>query len=306
MLIGNGLRLGSNPMRYLDGQVAYTQHRCLQLTPGGMRGFYNGNGTTAVTRKAAFPCGYNHTTGAWIMPPKGGDMGASRVTLADATLAGGMFTGVRISVITPTVGVSATSATLTYITHVEMSGTTSATVTGNTSTLSYLTIVQMSGTTTATVTGNTSRLNQIVSISGASTALCSSNSTLVGIGTLVGTGTGHATATATVRGQGNLNGTTAVTVSTSTSIRAVGNLEGHVTPFTELSPENLASAVWSETLESTYSAKELMRLVAAVQAGDATAMNTAPVFMALDGSKSRIEGTLSGSGGRTITVRDVS
>jgi hypothetical protein len=42
-----------------------------------------------------------------------------------------------------------------------------------------------------------------------------------------------------------------VQFSNSATIRATGNLSGDITPFTELSPQNLAAAVW-ETIAADF------------------------------------------------------
>jgi hypothetical protein len=48
---------------------------------------------------------------------------------------------------------------------------------------------------------------------------------------------------------------------------AYGWLEGDITPFTTLSPENLAASVWGSLLEGSYTAQDLMRILVAVAAG---------------------------------------
>jgi hypothetical protein len=42
-----------------------------------------------------------------------------------------------------------------------------------------------------------------------------------------------------------------VQFSNSATVRATGNLSGDITPFTELSPQNLAAAVW-ETIAADF------------------------------------------------------
>jgi hypothetical protein len=48
---------------------------------------------------------------------------------------------------------------------------------------------------------------------------------------------------------------------------AYGWLEGDITPFTTLSPENLAASVWGSLLEGNYTAQDLMKILVAVAAG---------------------------------------
>lgn len=68
---------------------------------------------------------------------------------------------------------------------------------------------------------------------------------------------------------------------------------------------SLRDAVWDATLEDTYTAKQLMRLLSAVAQGDATGLESGnPVFKSIDGTKDRVEATYSG-GTRTVSSRDV-
>ncbi len=69
-------------------------------------------------------------------------------------------------------------------------------------------------------------------------------------------------------------------------------MEGSVTPFTELSPQNLAAAVWRHALEAGFSAEELLRIIAAHAAGAGTDLEGSnPRFTGLDGVTTRIDGS---------------
>ena len=56
-------------------------------------------------------------------------------------------------------------------------------------------------------------------------------------------------------------------------------------------------------VEGTLSLKQAIRLLLAHAAGNATGLDSNPAFKSLDGSKTRVAGTISG-GTRTITTRD--
>lgn len=71
------------------------------------------------------------------------------------------------------------------------------------------------------------------------------------------------------------------------TITATGDLSGDITPFTELSPENLAAAVWGTPLDGDYTAADVSKLVAAILAGKTSVVNN-------------------GDGTATITFRDLS
>jgi len=62
-------------------------------------------------------------------------------------------------------------------------------------------------------------------------------------------------------------GTANFTLTGTADLKGLCELSGDITPFTELSPQNLAAAVWAEQLEAGYTAEQMMRLISAVVAG---------------------------------------
>lgn len=60
---------------------------------------------------------------------------------------------------------------------------------------------------------------------------------------------------------------------------------------------------WTEVIESGYTAAQIMRLLAAVAAGNATGLNGSPAFKGLDGTTTRVAGTVA-AGTRTVTTVD--
>jgi hypothetical protein len=101
-----------------------------------------------------------------------------------------------------------------------------------------------------------------------------------------------------------VDGSASMAASADADLRGIASLGGDITPYTELSPENLALAVWRSILESDLSAGDMMRIFAAYSAGNATGLDSdAITFESLDGSKNRIEGTIVG-GIRTVTTVD--
>jgi hypothetical protein len=71
----------------------------------------------------------------------------------------------------------------------------------------------------------------------------------------------------------------------------------------ELSQDDVAGAVLESPIEGALTLKQAIRLLLAQAAGNATGLDGNPAFQSLDGSKTRLAGTLSG-GTRTITTRD--
>lgn len=127
----------------------------------------------------------------------------------------------------------------------------------------------------------------------------------------------------------NMSGTGAVTA----NLRGTATLEADITPFTTLSPENLAASVWNslaasfnsvgtmgekindagsaanpwtEVIESGYTAAEILRILAAVAAGKSSGQNTNPVFRDLGDTKDRVSGTVDSNGNRTSITIDES
>ena len=134
-------------------------------------------------------------------------------------------------------------------------------------------------------------------------------------------------------------------VSCSGTIRAIGHLEGHMLPYTELSPQNLAAAVWNAAasayqVSGTMGAKmnqqagsnptaeeiaerildtegitpnagdyvslrQAMRLVIAYVAGNSDGGPNAPRFKNLDGDKVVLGGTADQNGNRVRTHLDL-
>ena len=135
----------------------------------------------------------------------------------------------------------------------------------------------------------------------------------------------------TLGAESGIFGSTIVTFTGTATPRAIGNMEGAVTPFTELSPQNLAAAVWSSLgadytdtgtmgellnsagaagnpllgiVEGTLTLRDVMRLLLAVNAGDAAGLegNTMS-FRSQDGTIIRVQASYT-SGSRSITTVD--
>jgi len=81
---------------------------------------------------------------------------------------------------------------------------------------------------------------------------------------------------------------------------AIGNMIGAMLPYTELSPQSLANAVWETVLEGTYTAAQVQRIMAAALAGKVSGSGAlSPVFRSIDDAEDRITATVDGSGDRT-------
>jgi hypothetical protein len=146
-------------------------------------------------------------------------------------------------------------------------------------------IVGMSGDATITVTGNDSLLSLTIGLSGDTTFAFNGNASNLGLIVPFG-------------------GAATFTLTGGADLRGLLSLSGESTPYTELSPENLAVAVWNRIIEAGFSAEQVLRIVAAHAAGAATGLEGSnPQFTGLDGTTLRIDGTYSG-GTRTIDALD--
>lgn len=97
-------------------------------------------------------------------------------------------------------------------------------------------------------------------------------------------------------------------VNTSVNISPLNGLRGEgriaaVGKVNELSQDDVTGAVLEAEVEDGLSLKQALRLLLAVSQGDATGLDGNPIFKSVDGSKTRVAGTVSG-GNRTITTRD--
>lgn len=161
------------------------------------------------------------------------------------------------------------------------------------------------GTTSVTVSVADAQLQLVVSAEGtASVTITVGDAALAGALAAAGATTftvsvGDATLGAII----DAIASAGVTFSGSGTATAIGHMAGDITPFTELSPQSLAAAVLSSIVEGEESLVEVLRVLRAYAAGDATGLDSSPAFKSADGSRTRLAGTLSG-GDRTITTVD--
>jgi hypothetical protein len=71
----------------------------------------------------------------------------------------------------------------------------------------------------------------------------------------------------------------------------------------ELSQDDVTGAVLEEVIEGGLTLRQVLRLLLAHSAGNASGLESNPVFKGMDGTTTRLAGTVSG-GTRTITTRN--
>lgn len=163
----------------------------------------------------------------------------------------------------------------------------------------------LEATTAITWTVPAAQLQLVVSASGAAAITFTvANAALAGALDGAGTTTFAFTVSAATLGAIiDALATAGITFSTAATATAIGHMEGDITPFTDLSPENLAASVLAAVVEDDVSLGDVLRILLAHAAGDATGLDTSPSFKSHDGTKTRVAGTISG-GDRTITTFD--
>jgi hypothetical protein len=188
--------------------------------------------------------------------------------------------------------------------------------------------VNITGSTTVTITVNPASGQLIVSASGSTSITFSLAANLAGALSASGsTSFSFTVNNATLGAIVNAIGAALVQFSNSATVKATGNLSGDITPFTELSPQNLAAAVWSalssayndpgtmgellnnsgtdpllELVEGTLTVKDVLRLLLAVNAGDATGLEGGTMtFKAQDGTTTRVQASYT-TGTRNVTT----
>lgn len=210
----NGRTFNSLPLRFRGG----AGFEYAETNKASQRNIYAGEGVT--DKASGNPAGHLYPS-AWIWPQKPGAItsfrGTDGVAVVLATLAGGLGIDSSIS------GLSDANASLIAIAFLD---STSAGTSTADATWSASAIMDGSSAGTTTVTA-TAIILAVVFANGSS----SGTSTVTGtVGALIfntAESNGSATATATPS--------------------AIAFMAGTITPFTELSPQSLAAAVWSAT-----------------------------------------------------------
>lgn len=216
-----------------------------------------------------------------------------------------------------------------------MSSFTQCVVTVTPGTLNLAAGRNLSGSTTVTVTVDPAAGQLIVSASGSTSITFNLSGQLAGALSAVGSTAVTVTVNnATLGAIVDAVGATLVQITTSATPRATGNMVGNITPFTELSPQNLAAAVWSalasaynvagtmgeklndagsaanpwtEVIDGTYTASDLLKLISASVAGELAGSPGGPILIkSVNGTTVRITATVDANGNRTGVTYDVS
>lgn len=193
----------------------------------------------------------------------------------------------------------------------------------------------IAGDTSITFTLPDAQLQLVVSASGTATITLTTAGNLAGALYAEGSTTVTFTVGSSLLGAvAGLTGNATVTVSSTALATAIGHLAGDIVPYTELSPQALAQAVWNavaadsnevgtmgeklndagsgsnpwtEVIEGGLTAAEILRILASVAAGRTTITDngdgTATVeFVGLDDATTRVTAEMTGSDRTTMTL----
>lgn len=120
----------------------------------------------------------------------------------------------------------------------------------------------LDGSTTIAFTVPDAALQLVVSAAGEATITFTASGTLAGALSATGSTTvAFTVSTATLGAIVDAVGAATATWSTSATPSAIGHLAGDITPYTELSPQSLASAVWSALSADNNTAATMGRLL---------------------------------------------
>jgi len=278
-LIGNYTVVSKHPGRDVGGALGLGQNRGDWNKPS-FRGHFTAD---AWDKKSGIPDGYRPPY-TWLLPLEAGALSSRNIIAGSGTFTASGAMGVNaVAALTGTGSLSATGALI------------------------------VSAVAALTGTG---------SLSGNLQAVLNAVAALTGTGSLSGAMTAYGALTAALAGVGAL----------SAPGYGIGHMEADISPFTELSPENLAAAVWSaiaadnndvgtmgeklndagsgsnpwtEVIENSYTAAELLRIIAAALAGELSgAATTTITIKGVDGTTDRIIATVDSDGNRSALTLD--
>lgn len=253
---------------------------------GAQRNFTAGQG--CANQQAGIPYGYRQG-GAWVMPMKSGGVSSFNALNGSGTISADLL-AVKLF-------------------EASLSGSGDVTALGS---LIVQAIAALSGSGEISDAQVNAFLAAVANISGSGEisdadieGLGEAVAAIFGSGALTGsmaTGVAEAIASLTVTGTGL--STANVGSAVWSALATANNVSG--TMGEKLNDAGGAANPWTEVIESGFTASEIMKILLAVAAGDATGLNgSAVIFKSQDGAINRIEATQV-DGNRTIDVIDVS
>lgn len=249
--------------------------------------FYTPNDVQAGRDLSAFNNGYN-THSAWHLSLKSGGIGSTLNIVGTGTIS--------------------TTALAVKLAQAALTGTGTLTATGGLIVQAIAAITGSGGITTANLQAFLAAVANIGGSGGITAGdlegLAALVAAITGSGTAAGstlTGTGELDADITVTGTGlsTANVGEAVWAALAASNNAVGTMGE------KLNDAGSGSNPWTEVIESGYTAAEILRILAAVMAGEVSGAGTGTeTFKGIDGATDRVVSTVDDDGNRTTVVLD--
>lgn len=285
MLLGNYSVINRNAVTHVGN--AFTNPMARFKATALNRAYTTDTADHQGWKQSGFPTGYGveeRSGSAWWMPPKAGGMAAVNTIIGTGSLSASLAQGINIA------GGLTGTGTLTA---------------GLTSVVGMVSGITGTGSVTAALVG--------------STALAAA---------LAGTGSLSGALGALAFMVGSLSGSGSVTA----DLKGKSWMEAAISTITELSPEGLAAAVWNataasynttgsmgeklndagsatnpwtEVIEGTYTAAQLLRIMSAALAGELSGAGTTTITIkGVDGTTDRITATVTTAGNRTAVNLD--
>lgn len=256
---------------------------------GAMRNITAGEGIT--NRLVGLPSGYRHP-GAWMLPQKPGALSARNTITGAGTFAATGQSGYNI-------GATITGAGDIPGCDIGLIISIAATLTASGG---------ISSAATEALAGLVATLTGSGDITATAAGLATLGAALVGSGTVSASNTALMDIAATIRGYGDLTPEglrDAVWNAVLANYAAVGSAGLALSTASSggVDLNALATAVWGKVLESSFTAEEMMRILAAGTAGQRAGIGTATeTYTGLDGATPRIVFSPDASGNGTPVV----
>ena len=127
--------------------------------------------------------------------------------------------------------------------------------------------------------------------------------TVSGMGTVTGSLSGASTEGQTLKGLGNRTPALSGGSTVDASMGGGGSLSASIKPGL-VSAIDIEGVVLETPIEGAYSAKQLLRIIAAILAGKVSGGPGTPVFRDVNDTKNRVSGTADADGNRTAVTLD--
>lgn len=144
----------------------------------------------------------------------------------------------------------------------------------------------------ALATGMSADLTGVGTVSADMVGVVQMSSDLSGTGTITADMGALAGLTADLTGTGTLTATMFGTAELSADITVTASVD-----FPTV--DQISTAVWDKIIEAGYTAEDVMKLLGSINLGTSSGFPTSPVFKGLDGTTTRVTGTVDTNGNRT-------